>query len=609
MGEAEDRKFADVALAAGLVESAQVQEVLRVIKETRDARSLGRLLVAHGLITELQRRAVAELLRIVADPHGDPLPHPGSPGESNVGAASGELPAAPAPAALPADVDTSVAGHPFGRLILQRGLATSAQVKECLEEQRRLSGEGQPKQLGEIMVDRKYLTVTQVRDLLGQQDKEILRCEKCGAKYNVTKMAAGKTVRCLKCGAGLVVPAKLSSAGVDASLQFHGSTDPLIGKVLGGCRIEQKLGQGGMATVYKGMHLGLNKMMAVKILPPSSAANRDFIDRFVREARAAAKIEHANIVQVFNVGCEQGFNFITMQFVQGRTLTEVLAETGSLPAERTQGIITEVAKGLAIAHKHGIVHRDVKPDNILVMEDGKIKISDFGLAQEVKNPKGNKADMIAGTPYYMPPEQWEGKPVDARSDLYALGVTYYFLLSGHKPFAATDVIVLMRMHARDEPPHPKKWGTSLDEGTWAVIRKMLAKKPEDRYQTAEELLKDLERIRQGLEPLAMTTFSGKSVECSFCNALNAATARRCTVCGEGLGEAASAELELGLRDDEFYCPKCKAPNERGAESCGDCHALFCRDCQEALAVARGRCRECAANSPPDDHGPQRRVRR
>jgi len=598
VAEDEDLRFTRIAVASGALDQSQADEVYKVWAESRDARSIGRWFVERALITEPQRKAIAELLRVT-------LPH-GAPGADPAPADGGAVTATPSPQLDP--TAGAVQSHPFGRLILQSGWASVTQVNECLELQRTLARTGQPKQLGEIMVEKGYLSVTQIRELLSHQDKEILRCEKCGAKYNVTKLPAGKTVRCIKCGSALTVPARITNPGVEASLHLHTSTDPLIGKVLGGCRIEHKLGQGGMATVYRGTHLGLNKVLAVKVLPPSSAHNPDFTDRFLREARAAAKIEHANIVQVYNVGCEQGYHFILMQFVSGRTLTEVLAEFGMLPADRAQDIVVEAAKGLAVAHQHGIVHRDVKPDNILVTDDGKIKLSDFGLAQEVKNPKGNKADMIAGTPYYMPPEQWEGKTIDSRSDIYSLGITYYYLLSGHKPFSSTDMIILMKMHAKDEPPPPSKWGTSVSEEVWSIIRKMIAKKPDDRYQTAEEFLKDMDRMRQSLQPLAMQSLGGLTVECSFCNALNPEGAGRCSVCGEGLG-ADSGDLELGLRADEFYCPKCKTPNQAGAEQCESCHAGFCRACQTQIAVVRGMCKPCATANPPQEGGGPKRARR
>ncbi|MBI5369380.1 MAG: protein kinase [Planctomycetes bacterium] len=491
----------------------------------------------------------------------------------------------------------------FGKLILRRGWATEAQVTEALRLQQESELAGKARQVGEILVERGVLSVNQVKELLAEQNKAILKCEGCGTKYNVTGLEPGRTIKCMKCGANLVVPKRIVSPGVEGSVHLHPVGDPLLGKVLGGCKILSKLGKGGMASVYRAKHLGLDKMYAVKILPPASAENSELITRFVSEARAMAKIQHPNIVQVHNVAREQGYNFIVMDLIEGRTLTDTLAESGRIVADEAQRIVAEVARGLAVAHKHGIIHRDVKPDNIMISAKGEVKVMDFGLAQDVqpsasaKTVAGNVGAMIAGTPYYMSPEHWTGKNVDARSDIYSLGVAFYFILTGHKPFVANETLQLMQMHAKQKPESPRKYSDSLSDGLCAVVLKMIAKKPADRYQTGEELVKDLERIKSGLEPLAARGLGGPTLECDFCNTLNPATARKCSVCGEYLNKQ-TGEIDVLLMDDEFHCPKCKNVEKRGDAECSKCGSAFCPHCQVAIAVLEGYCKACHAKLPP-----------
>ncbi|MBI3271244.1 MAG: protein kinase [Planctomycetes bacterium] len=552
---------------------------------------------------------------------GTPIPLWTAPTAPSRGASASP---APAPASTPGGSASSV-GPPsrettrpmslFGKLILRRGWATEAQVSEGLRLQQESELGGRARQLGEILVEKGVLTVQQVKELLAEQNKCILKCEGCGTKYNVSGLEPGKTIKCMKCGANLVVPKRIVSPGVEGTVHLHPSGDPLVGKVLGGCKIMQKVGKGGMASVYKAKHLGLDKLFAVKILPPASAANEDLIKRFISEARAMAKISHPNIVQVHNVAREQGYNFIVMDLVEGRTVTEVLAELRRILPDDALRIIAETARGLGVAHKHQIVHRDVKPDNIMMSPKGEVKVMDFGLAQDVQTATGSKGQaanpmMIAGTPYYMSPEHWSGKGVDARSDIYSLGVTLYYILTGHKPFVAGDTLALMQLHARGEIPSPKKYVDNLADSIISVIFKMMAKKPSARYQNAEELLKDLDRIKSGLEPLAMQAGGGKSVECGFCQTLNPLGAKKCSVCGEYLGRS-DAKIDLVLMDDEFYCPRCKSLQRRGQQGCAQCGAAFCANCFVALASLEGYCKPCYAQLPPpptQDPG-QRRARR
>jgi serine/threonine protein kinase len=272
--------------------------------------------------------------------------------------------------------------------------------------------------------------------------------------------------------------------------------DSLIGMEIGHSRIERKLGAGGMGAVYLAHHTGLNKPIAIKVLPPELASNAEFIGRFQREARLAARLEHPNVVQVYDVGSEQGIHYITMQYIEGRSLDAILRDKKKFSVGESVAIARRVAVALVAAHKLGIVHRDIKPANILLSKDGLIKVADFGLAKDTdSNRTLSGTGQIVGTPYYMSPEQAQGLDVDARSDLYSLGATLYHLITGRKPFDAPTPISIVLKHVSEEPDPPCKIDPSIPENVSAVIGRMMAKKPEDRQKNAEELLRELDALK------------------------------------------------------------------------------------------------------------------
>ncbi|MFH1227847.1 MAG: serine/threonine-protein kinase [Planctomycetota bacterium] len=278
--------------------------------------------------------------------------------------------------------------------------------------------------------------------------------------------------------------------------------DTLLNKVIGGCRIIVKIGAGGMGTVYKAHHLGLNKTVAVKILPPSFAREPERVKRFVREARAAAQLEHSGIVQILNINKapaeqagEPDIYFIIMQYVQGETLAQLLKAQGRMPIAEAARIIRDTAKALNVAHKKGVVHRDVKPENIMVTYDGEVKLMDFGLARvlDVASNLSQPGDIL-GTPHYMAPEQAQSMPVDGRADIYSLGVVYYYMVTGQRPFEGDTPISVIMQHINNQPVDPRQLSPDLPQDVCQVINKMMAKKPEDRYQKCDEVVADLDMI-------------------------------------------------------------------------------------------------------------------
>jgi predicted Ser/Thr protein kinase len=282
------------------------------------------------------------------------------------------------------------------------------------------------------------------------------------------------------------------------SNQNMDSDDPLIGKELGHCRIQRKLGQGGMGAVYLAHHPGLNKAVAIKVLPGDLAATPEFKERFVREARLAARLEHPNVVQVFDVGDEQGVHYISMQYVEGKSLDAWLKERKKLSVPEALSTAKRVAVALSAASKLGIVHRDIKPHNILISKDGVVKVADFGLAKdEDSNRSISEPGAVMGTPYYMSPEQAKGEKVDHRSDLYSLGATLYHMLTGKRLYDGGSPVTIVLKQGGNEAPIPaRQLEPTIPEAVDALLLRLLQKDPARRFQTADEVGRARDALKQ-----------------------------------------------------------------------------------------------------------------
>ena len=255
--------------------------------------------------------------------------------------------------------------------------------------------------------------------------------------------------------------------------------------------IVDELGRGGMAIVFRAKEKQLDREVAIKVLPFSLAFDKEFVERFQREARTSAKLEHPNIIPIYRVGKSGRVIYFVMKFLRGKPLSNILAARGSLPSTEIRKILADVARALAYAHKKEIVHRDIKPDNIMFDEHGHAVVTDFGIAKAASGGKLTGTGMSIGTPHYMSPEQAKAQPLDGRSDIYSLGVVAYQCLTGGVPFDGEDSFSIGYKHIMEEIPTPPLENPEKRQ-LFEVIRKMMAKLPGQRFQNADELVGVLE---------------------------------------------------------------------------------------------------------------------
>jgi eukaryotic-like serine/threonine-protein kinase len=262
------------------------------------------------------------------------------------------------------------------------------------------------------------------------------------------------------------------------------------------------LGAGGMAEVFEGRDRLLARRVAIKVLQAQFARDPSFLIRFKREAQAAASLSHPNIVGVYDTGSEDGTHFIVMEYVDGRTLKDVIRAEGPLYPERAAEICEDVCSALAAAHARGLIHRDIKPGNVMLTPDGKVKVMDFGIARATTSETITQTAAVVGTAQYISPEQAQGQTVDFRSDLYSVGCCLYEMLTGTVPFTGATPVAIAYRHVREDPTPPRMLNPDVPPPLEAIVLKAMAKLPDNRYQTAAELHDDLERFRSGRPVMA-----------------------------------------------------------------------------------------------------------
>ena len=348
----------------------------------------------------------------------------------------------------------------LGQLAYRAGFVTESDLEEALLEQERRAEEGFEAKLGALMVEMGFVTERQVDRLLGAQ---------------------------------AVVHAKVSRIG------------PYV--------LIAKLGEGGMGAVYQARDARTGDLVALKILPRSRARDQSFLARFEQESRAVFELDHPNVVRAVGMGEADGYHYLAMEYVDGRDVYDILEEKGRIPELDAVSIVIQIAQALEHAAEEQVVHRDVKPGNILVDHQGLAKLTDFGLALDrdrVGRGRITEGTGALGTAFYLSPELARGEQdIDVRSDIYSLGATLYEMVTGHPPFEGPPAVVMSK-HLSEQLPSPSDIDRTLSHGVCQVVQKMMAKRREDRYQTPHDLLHDLMHVYQGREPTSARLPSEKS---------------------------------------------------------------------------------------------------
>ncbi|MBD5159697.1 MAG: serine/threonine protein kinase, partial [Ruminococcus sp.] len=272
--------------------------------------------------------------------------------------------------------------------------------------------------------------------------------------------------------------------------------DKYIGKKLDGrYEITELIGVGGMAEVYKGIDVMDHKEVAIKILKKEYAENEEFLRRFRNESKAIAVLSHPNIVKIYDVGFSDKIQYIVMEYIDGITLKEYIEEEKVLTWKDTVHFVIQILRALHHAHDKGIVHRDIKPQNIMMFTDGTIKVMDFGIAKFAREEGKTATDQAIGSVHYISPEQAGGDVTDARSDIYSVGAMMYEMLTGSKPFDNDNPVAIAVMHMQDIPERPRALNQDIPDGLEEIVLRAMEKDPEDRYQSTAEMMSDLDAFK------------------------------------------------------------------------------------------------------------------
>ncbi len=348
----------------------------------------------------------------------------------------------------PSNLDTEV-----GKVVLDTGLATQTEIEFCREQQKQSSDPNQ-RSLADLLIENCFITANQAKRIKGQLEER------------------------------------------------RSSQIP-------GYQLISIIGKGAMAKVFKGRQLSLDRIVAIKVMQKRLSENREFVERFYKEGRAAARLSHNNIVQAIDVGSSpEGFHYFVMEYVEGKTLYDLMqpppvGDNKKFTEAESLDVTIQVCEALVHSHQRGLIHRDVKPKNIILTPEGVAKLTDLGLARDQDDVVAAKSEAgkAYGTPYYISPEQVRGDVnIDYRADIYSLGATMYHLLTGRPPFEATTPTAVMHKHLKDPLTPPDHVNTALSAGVGEIIESAMAKKREDRYANTGDMLEDLKAVRDGLQP-------------------------------------------------------------------------------------------------------------
>jgi eukaryotic-like serine/threonine-protein kinase len=341
----------------------------------------------------------------------------------------------------------------FGRLALERSFCSEVELKDCRAALKEISTEKRPA-LASVMVKKGYITKSQAARLLDEIKKQ--------------QETQGQ------------IP---------------------------GYEIIEKIGSGAMAIVYKAKQKSLDRTVAIKVLPHKFAAKDNYVDRFYKEGQLAARLNHNNIVQAIDVGQASGLYYFVMEYVEGKSIYDDLAAGKIFSEKEALEIILQLARALEHAHAQGLIHRDIKPKNIMITKDGTVKLADLGLARTTSDVEAaeNEKGKAFGTPFYIAPEQIRGDVnIDGRADIYGLGATFYHMVTGQVPYNAPNPKEVMKKHLTETLTPPDHINVSLSAGVAIIIETMMAKNPGDRYQNPSDLVEDLEAVSKGNPPVFAT---------------------------------------------------------------------------------------------------------
>jgi tRNA A-37 threonylcarbamoyl transferase component Bud32 len=490
----EDNALAAAAIAKFFITQDQMEEAVEYMAGSGTAATLGEVLVEKRFVTPHQI-PLLEKLAAATDRHKE---------------------------------YHSRADMLFGNLVVECNLATGEDLDAALGEQVKFTEEGEKLRLGQILVQSGMLTLSQVKSLLSVQKKRILSCASCGAQYNISGYRPGLVAKCTSCGAALKTPGEVKNLEVKGDISSGAGEKPAadapsadkagdkfmlgaeravrpVGRKerkaadrFGGFEILEQISRGGMGVIYKARQVGLNRIVALKMLLAGRTARSKQLKQFYREAEAIAQLNHPNILLVYDVGQHKGEHYISMEFIHGDDLSHLI-DSGAIETRRALSITRDVASALAYAHLHGILHRDVKPANIMVERNtARVLLMDFGIATIRKDSAGGseRSAYAVGTPPYMAPEQADPHghlgEVDTQSDLYSLGAVLYEMLTGKRPLSGKTSIELVYKIIHENPKRPTEISPDIPPDAEAICLKAMAKNKKDRYATWEEFIYDID---------------------------------------------------------------------------------------------------------------------
>jgi len=382
-------------------------------------------------------------------------------------------------------------GPDFGKLSVALGFLTQEDLDKILQLQTDLRKIGVDRRLGELCLEKRYLSREQVLLVLRAQGKRILTCHACQKSYNVHHYRPTETYTCKHCTAELSLPTKPVTPSVTDSITIattslrkktgkprtRPTVSPDLVNLLSGYEIVKRLGQGGMGTVYKARDLIGGRWVAVKLLAPFLASDEEYVKRFFQEARNLQKLHHPNIVAAYDAGVTGEHKFFIMEFVDGPSLEEVLHKKGILKEHTALEIVRQVAQALDYAWTHKIIHRDIKPQNIMLSQDRTVKLCDLGLSKDVTSDISlTMTGSVNCSPPYASPEQAQGlRDMDIRSDVYSLGISLFQMLCGELPFKGNAPGQFLIQHVTKAPPEPRSKNPKISSSVNDLILRMLQK--------------------------------------------------------------------------------------------------------------------------------------